>query len=89
MSAKVYVLLGINNGRANRVARALKSTPGVVAVDLLEGPPDVVLTMQAPNRKKLAELTVQALSRVESITEDTTLLPVIGAESYEIKKLQN
>ena len=88
MNAKVYVLLDVSHGKANQVAQALRAKPGVVAIDLLEGPPDVVLTVEAPNRQKLAEFTVEALTLVESMTEETQLLPVcIGSEGYEVKKI--
>ena len=50
--------------------------PGVKMVDLLEGPPDVIVMLQARSRLELAELTNQALVSVESMTEDLKVLPV-------------
>ena len=64
MNAKVYVLLRVKEGKA-----------GVRLLDVLEGPPDVIMMVQAHERRRLAELTVAALASVEDITEDLQLLP--------------
>jgi hypothetical protein len=47
----------------------------VVEVDLLEGSPNVIMVVEAPEQKKLAERTIQALASVETITEGVQLLP--------------
>jgi hypothetical protein len=54
----------------------LRGQPGVKMVDVLEGPPDVIVMLQARSRLELAELTSQALVSVESMTEDLKVLPV-------------
>ncbi|MEE8413050.1 MAG: hypothetical protein V3R96_00720 [Dehalococcoidales bacterium] len=86
MSARAYVLLDVTGEKAEHVAQTLRSKPGVAIADLLEGPPDVVLMVEAPNRQKLAKLTVGALASVESMTEDIWLLPVPYKATVSIKK---
>jgi hypothetical protein len=76
MSARAYVLLDVRYGKAEQVAQALRSRPGVTVVDLLEGPPDVVLVVKAADRQKLAKLIIEALALVEAMTENIGLLPV-------------
>jgi len=76
MNARVYILLDIVDGKAEQVAQALQGSLGVVMADAVEGSPDVVIVMEAPNREQLAKLTVQALALVESMTEHLCLLPV-------------
>ena len=77
MKSKVYVLLDIPDGKYNAVFRALQGKAGVVALEHIEeGPPDIVLTVEAPNRKKLAQLTVSAIASVENMADNFTLLPV-------------
>jgi hypothetical protein len=49
--------------------------PGVVIVDALEGPPDVIMVVEASERQKLAELTIRALASVETVTEGLSVLP--------------
>jgi len=76
MNARAYVLLDITDGKSNQAVKKLRDKPGVLIADLLEGPPDVILVVEAPERQKLADLTNQALSSVEMVTEDICLLPV-------------
>ncbi len=75
MKDRAYILLDILNGKAEQVAQSLKRNKGVVSVDVLEGPPDIILVLEASGRQKLAELTIQALASVESVTENMKLLP--------------
>ena len=75
MGDKVYVLLDIADGKAERVAQVLRESPGVVSADTVEGPPDVVIVMEAPTREQLAKWTVEALTLVEMMTEHAMLLP--------------
>jgi len=63
------------DGKAEQATEVLRKRPGVVMADALEGPPDVVIVMEAPERQQLAKLTVQALASVETITERVSLLP--------------
>ena len=76
MSARVYVLLDIKDARAEQVAQVLRESPGVAMVDALEGPPDIIMVIEAEERQQLAKLTIQAISSVETTTENVCLLPV-------------
>ena len=78
MSAKAYVLLNVVHEKQEQVVRALRGKPGVLMVDVVEGPPDVVVVVGARGRQKLAKLTIQALALVEAITEEVQLLPTRG-----------
>jgi len=78
MSAKAYVLLNVVHEKQQQVVRALRGKPGVLMVDVVEGPPDVVVVVGARGRQKLAKLTIQALALVEAITEEVQLLPTRG-----------
>jgi len=57
------------------IGRVLQEIPGVVIVDALEGPPDVIIVMEAAEREQLAKWTIEALSSVETLTEQVRLLP--------------
>ena len=76
MSARAYVLLDIDNRRVRDAADTLRNARGVRAVDILEGSPNLVIVVQARSRQRLAEITNEALASVESMTENTQLLPV-------------
>jgi len=75
MSARAYVLLDIADGKPERVAQVLRGKPGVVMADRLEGPPDVMVVLEASQRLRLAKLTVQALASVETVIKEVQLLP--------------
>ena len=74
MANRVYALLNVAYGKSEEIARALRGKPGVVLADPLEGPPDLILVVEAPERQKLVELTIDALASVETMTEALRLL---------------
>ena len=76
MGERVYALLDIVDGKTEQVAKVLRESPGVVIADAVEGPPDVVIVVEAPEREQLAKLTIGALASVETMTENVCLLPV-------------
>lgn len=76
MSVRAYILLNVVHGKTTRVVRMLRDRPGVVMADIIEGPPDVIMVIEAHRRRKLAQLTIEALNSVENMTGDMQLLPV-------------
>ncbi len=76
MIAIAYVLLDVTDGKLGEVAKVLHVMPGVVMTHILEGPPDIIIVVEAADRGKLAEFTIQALASVEDMTEAIRLLPV-------------
>jgi len=75
MNAKACILLDIVDGKAEQVVQVLQEIPGVAMVEAIEGPPDVIIVMEAAERQHLAKLTIQALALVEPMTEYICLLP--------------
>ncbi len=49
--------------------------PGVVMADVLEGQTDVIMVVEAQDRLRLAQLTIQALAAVETMTVGMHLMP--------------
>ena len=94
MSARAYVLLDIIKGKSSQAVKYLRGKPGVLIADLLDGPPDVILVVEAPERQELADLTNQALASVEKVTEDIRLLPaqddrnIIASTKLSSRKLK-
>jgi hypothetical protein len=94
MSARAYVLLDIIKGKSSQAVKYLRGKPGVLMADLLDGPPDVILVVEAPERQELADLTNQALASVEKVTEDIRLLPaqddrnIIASTKLSSRKLK-
>jgi len=77
MNDRVYILLDIVDGKAEQAVKVLRKSRGVIMVDALESPPDVIVVMEAPERQQLARQSIQALASVETITEQVCLLLVI------------
>ena len=75
MGDRAYILLDIMDGKVEQATEALRASPGVVMADALEGSPDIIVMMEAPERQQLAKLTIQALTSVETMTEHVCLLP--------------
>ncbi|OGO21821.1 MAG: hypothetical protein A2Z28_08120 [Chloroflexi bacterium RBG_16_51_9] len=75
MSPRVYVLLDIIAGKSGRVTQTLRSKPGVILADEMEDQSRIIMVVEADDRQKLAELTIQALSSVDSVTDGLQLLP--------------
>ena len=76
MSVKAYILIDTLEGKEKRVFTALRGKPGIVSVNCVEGSPNIIMLAEAEERRKLAKLTIQALSTVEALTSDIQCLPV-------------
>ncbi len=74
-TTRAYVLLEAVGQHRDEVIKTLKHQEGVVAADPVEGPPDVVLVLEARNRRELASVLINALTSVQNMTESVELLP--------------
>ncbi len=74
MNARVYLLLDIVNGDCAPVIERLSGRPGVTSVDWLEGNPNIIVSLEAPDRYMLAKLMMPLLESIENVTEDLRLL---------------
>ena len=74
-ATKAYVLLQSVEHCHSQVIKTLKCQAGVVTVDLIEGPPDIVFVVEARNRKELASILMNALTSVQNMTEGLELYP--------------
>lgn len=74
MSVRAYVLLDIVDGSSQHAVQRLRSRAGVVLADQLEGRPDIIAMVEAPNRQSLAEAIMPVIGCIDDITEDLRLL---------------
>jgi len=88
MNDKVYILLDIVDGKAEQVVHVLQKIPCVLMVDALEGSPDIVVVIEAPEREQLAKWTIEVLSSVEMLTEQVRLLPTRDGSNRIAAKLR-
>jgi hypothetical protein len=68
------MLLDILEDRYVCALQTLKANAGVVIADTLEGHPNTLVILEAPDRQRLVELMMPVLGSVDHVTEDVHLL---------------
>jgi DNA-binding Lrp family transcriptional regulator len=74
MSARAYLLLDIADGKADQLAKTLRGQPGVMAADILDGRPDIIVLVEAADRLKLAQFMMPVLDSIDRVTNDMRLM---------------
>ncbi|WP_426510591.1 Lrp/AsnC ligand binding domain-containing protein [Dactylosporangium sp. McL0621] len=69
---QAYILIQTEVGKARDVAMAIKGLNGVVRVDAVTGPYDVVVLTEARNIDELGQLIVSKVQLVPGITRTVT-----------------
>jgi len=88
MSAKVYVLLDLGHARTAQVTHILQKKPGVAEIDVLDGPPSIMMVIEAPERLKAGEYLVNVLDSVDGMIENLHVLPVDKSVAKSPAKLE-
>ena len=78
MSFKAFVIMDSPTEKTANMVRTLRKKPGVVSVDRIEDSPQLIVVVEARERRKLAELTVQAISAADSMV---TIMQLLTATS--------
>jgi DNA-binding Lrp family transcriptional regulator len=74
--SKVYVLVQTAVGKNRDVAMALKAVPGLVSVDIVTGPYDIIAVMNAKSLAEVGELITEQVHPIPGITRTVTCLVV-------------
>jgi hypothetical protein len=74
LSARIYMLLDVVENRSSGAIQTLRAEKGVVISDVLEGHPNILILLQAPNRTALATHIVSILDTLDGAIEDVQLL---------------
>ncbi len=69
---QAYILIQTEVGKARDVAAAIADIPGVVRVDAVTGPYDVVVLTEANNVDELGKMIVSKVQLVPGITRTLT-----------------
>jgi DNA-binding Lrp family transcriptional regulator len=69
---QAYILIQAEIGKASQVAMTIKWLPGVVRVDAVTGPYDVVVLTEARNVDELGKMIVSNVQAVPGITRTLT-----------------
>jgi len=76
MSSKIYLLIDLVYKNGGQVCRGLCSKLGIMAVDVLEGHPDLLVCMEAPERQQAAKYLMDLLNSIDGMINDIQILPV-------------
>lgn len=69
---QAYILIQTEVGRARDVATAIQSVPGIVRVDAVTGPYDVIVLAEAVNVDELGTMILATIQSVPGITRTLT-----------------
>ncbi len=69
---QAYILIQTEVGKARDVAAAIRDIAGVVRVDAVTGPYDVVVLTEAHNVDELGKMVVSKVQSVSGITRTVT-----------------
>ncbi|HEX7363739.1 MAG TPA: hypothetical protein VF366_01025 [Dehalococcoidia bacterium] len=78
MSFKAFVIMDSPTEKTANMVRTLRKKPGVISVDRVEDSPQLIIVVEARERRELAELTVQAISAADSMA---TIMQLFTATS--------
>jgi DNA-binding Lrp family transcriptional regulator len=76
MTQKAYVLIKVEAGKAEAVARAMMELTGVSDVDLVMGPDDVIVTLEREDAGQIARMVLTEVSQVSGVKRTGTYLVV-------------
>ena len=74
--AKVYVLIQTAVGKNRDVMAAMKGVPGLISVDIVTGPYDIIAVMSAKSLAEVGELITGKIHPIPGITRTVTCLVV-------------
>ncbi len=72
MSAKAYVLIETSGGMSQTVVASLRGLPGVVMVDAVTGPYDVIAVVQAGNVNDIGRLVLNDIHGRKGVVRTMT-----------------
>ncbi len=79
MIATAHVLVNVRAGKTKKVYQELARSEGVVSLDAVSGPYDIIATIQASDFNAIGRLVINEIQTIEGIT-DTTTCNVISFE---------
>ncbi|MBP9115782.1 MAG: Lrp/AsnC ligand binding domain-containing protein [Acidimicrobiia bacterium] len=77
MTVAAYILIQAEVGSSSDVAQAAKDVNGVVAVDAITGPYDVLVKVESNNMDELGKKIVSDIQKIPGITRTLTC-PVVN-----------
>jgi DNA-binding Lrp family transcriptional regulator len=76
MATKAFVLIETSVGKTREVVEAMKAVSGVVSVDAVTGPYDIIAVLEADDLNTIGELVTNKVHTVGSVVRTVTCLAV-------------
>ena len=76
MPTKAYILIETAVGKSRDVTEALRSLQGVVNVDAVTGPYDIIAVVSAPDLNAVGDLVTSQIHTINGIIRTVTCLSV-------------
>ncbi len=78
MKERAYILIETTVGRTAQVLQTLRGRPGIVAVDAVTGPYDIIAIIEGKDLNEIGRVVLNSVHGVEGITRTITC-PVLTA----------
>jgi len=76
MATKAYVLIETNVGKTNEVVEAIRCLKGLLSVDSVTGPYDIIAIVEGVNLNAIGEIVTAKLHPIDGISRTVTCLSV-------------
>ena len=73
---RAYVLVETAVGRVAAIAIALRGMPGLVSVDSVTGPYDIIIVIEAESLPEVADLVTEHVHTISGVVRTVTCLAV-------------
>jgi DNA-binding Lrp family transcriptional regulator len=80
MAAKAYILLRTAPGLTKAVYDSLKASPGVLSVEMITGPYDLIVAIEADNTNAILTIVMRDIRPAAGIRDTLTCLVMPGEE---------
>ena len=75
-STKAFVLMETAVGKTYEIVRALQGVPGILSVDVVTGPYDIITILEANDLSSVGELVTSKVHTIGGIVRTITCLAV-------------
>ncbi|MBI2862939.1 MAG: Lrp/AsnC ligand binding domain-containing protein [Chloroflexi bacterium] len=76
MPTRAYVLIQTTAGRTGQAFQTLRGRPGLVAVDAVTGPYDIIATVEGKDVDEIGRIVLSQIQNVEGISRTVTCVAV-------------
>ena len=78
-TTKAFVLIETAVGKTHDVVTELRSVSGIVSVDAVTGPHDIIAVLEAPDLGSVGDMVTRHVHTIDGIVRTVTCLSVGGA----------